>query len=308
MTGGKEWSYKMKSKDAFGNCHPAVNFTYFGLVIGFSMFLMHPVCLLLSLFCAVCYYARLRGRRTLRFLVRYALPLMLLTAVINPAFNHRGMVILCYLPTGNPLTLESIIYGLAAAVMLVSVLIWFGCCTEIMTSDKFVYLFGRIIPALSLVLSMTLRFIPRFKEQLERIKEAQRGMRKYNDNGSPLGKLKSALTCFSAMVTWALESSIETADSMKSRGYGLRGRTAFSIYTFTERDKYLLIWLGLDSFFLMSGSISENLYWQYFPSIRGMLAEPLTIGLEAAYFGLCITPTAIDIWEEKQWKYLRSKI
>lgn len=298
----------MKNKDAFGACHPVVNFVYFALVTGFSMFLMHPVCLLISLVCAVFYYARLKGARALRFMIRYALPLMIVTALVNPAFNHRGMMIICYLPTGNPLTLESIIYGLAAAVMLVSVLLWFACYTEIVTSDKFVYLFGKIIPALSLVLSMTLRFVPRFKEQFERVKEAQRGMGKFSSESSAFGKLKSALGCFSIMVTWSLENSIETADSMKSRGYGLRGRTAFSIYTFTERDKSILAWLGLCAFFLLSGCVSGNLRWQYFPNIRGMLAEPLTIGLEAAYFGLCAVPIAIDIREEKQWKYLRSKI
>ena len=125
----------MKNKDAFGGCHPAVNFAYFGLVIGFSMFRMHPVCLFISLICAVFYYVKLKGSKALRFMARYALPLMLITALVNPAFNHRGMMIICYLPTGNPLTLESIIYGLAAAVMLVSVLVWFACYTEIMTSD-----------------------------------------------------------------------------------------------------------------------------------------------------------------------------
>lgn len=298
----------MKNNDTFGGCHPAVNFAYFGLVIGFSMFLMQPVCLLISLMCSVIYYVKLKGGRSLRFMARYALPLMLLTAAVNPMFNHRGMMILCYLPTGNPLTMESVIYGLAAAVMLVSVLVWFACFTEIVTSDKFVYLFGKIIPAMSLVLSMTLRFVPRFKEQLERVKEAQRGIGKFAAESSVSGKLKSALNCFSVMVTWALESSVETADSMKSRGYGLRGRTAFSIYAFTERDKCVLAWLGLCAFFLLSGCVSGNLYWQYFPSIRGMIAEPLTIGLEAAYFGLCITPSAIDTWEDRQWKYLRSKI
>ena len=29
---------------------------------------------------------------------------------------------------------------------------------------------------------------------------------------------------------------METADSMKGRGYGLPGRTAFSVYRFTRRD------------------------------------------------------------------------
>lgn len=297
----------MKNKDAFGGCHPAVNLAYFGLTTGFSMFLMHPVCLFASLFCAVCYYIKLKGGKAVGFMARYALPLMLVTALVNAAFNHRGTIILCRFPTGNPLTLESAVYGIASAVMLASVLVWFACYSEIMTSDKFVYLFGKIIPALSLVLSMALRFVPRFKEQLGQVREAQKGLGKTSGKGSPLRRLKGALSCFSIMTTWALESSIETADSMKSRGYGLRGRTAFSVYTFTERDTGILLWLGFCAFFLLSGCVSGNLRWQYFPSIGGMFDEPLTIWLEAAYFGLCITPVAIDFREDRQWKFSRSK-
>lgn len=298
----------MKNKDAFGGYHPLVNFMYFGWVIGFSMFLMHPVCLVISLFCAVCYHIKLNGKRASRFLVRYALTMMLLTAIINPAFNHRGSVILCYLPTGNPLTLESIIYGVAASFMLVSVLLWFNCYTEIMISDKFVYLFGRIIPSMSLVLSMSLRFVPKFTAHFKEVKEAQACMGRDMSDGSLLRRLRSALTCFSIMLTWSLENAIETADSMKSRGYGLKGRTAFSIYTFTDRDKAMLIWLGSCGICLLGGIFSGCLDWRYFPSIRGTLTEPFTIGFEIIYLALCITPVIIDIREERIWRSLQSKI
>lgn len=298
----------MKNNDAFSGYHPLVNFLYFGLVIGFSMFFMHPVCLGFSLLCAICYHIKLNGGKSFRFFLRYALPLMLVTAVVNPAFNHQGSVILCYLPNGNPLTLESILYGIAAAVMLVSILLWFGCYTAIMTSDKFVYLFGRIIPALSLVLSMTLRFVPKFKAQFEAVKEAQAGMGRDMSNGSAWYRLRCALTCFSIMITWSLENAIETADSMKSRGYGLRGRTAFSIYTLTDRDKAALLWLGLCGMYLLSGSLSGGLDWRYFPSIRGVTLEPMAISFEFIYFALCITPVIIDEREERVWKSLQSKI
>lgn len=298
----------MKNRDTFSGYHPLVNFLYLGLTIGFSMFFMHPVCLMVSLVSAAFYHIKLNGRASIRFFVRYALPVMLLTALINPAFNHQGSVILCYLPTGNPLTLESILYGIAAAVMLVSVLLWFSCYTAVMTSDKFVYLFGRIIPAMSLVLSMTLRFVPKFKAQLETVKEAQAGMGRDSANGSLWKRFKSALTCFSIMVTWSLENAIETADSMKSRGYGLKGRTAFSIYTLTDRDKGVLLWLGFCGIYLLSGSLSGRLFWRYFPSIRGVLAEPLTVSFQIIYFAMCITPLIIDGREERQWKSLQSKI
>ena len=298
----------MQGKDAFSNCHPLVNFLYFGLVFGFAMFFMHPVCLLISLFCAVCYHCKLNGRDSVCFLVRYALPLTLMTALINPAFNHQGSVVLCYLPTGNPLTLESILYGIAASAMLVPVLLWFGCYTDVMTSDKFVYLFGRVIPAMSLVLGMTLRFVPKFKVQFENVKEAQAGIGRDISAGSLITRLKNAIICFSVMITWALENAIETADSMKSRGYGLKGRTAFSIYRFTARDRYVLLWLGFCGIYLLSGSLSGGLFWRYFPSVRGVLAEPLTVSFQTIYFVLCITPVVIDGREERQWKSLQSKI
>lgn len=298
----------MKNGDTFQKCHPLTNFLYFGLVIGFSMFFMHPVCLFISLFTAILYHIQLNGQKSSRFLLSYALPMILLTALINPAFNHRGATILGYLPTGNPLTLESICYGIAAAVMLSAVLCWFSCYTAVMTSDKFVYLFGKIIPTLSLILSMALRFVPRFKAQLQLVKEAQAGIGRDISNGSAWPRLKHAITCFSVMVTWSLENAIETADSMKSRGYGLKGRTAFSIYTFTKRDCYLLLWLSFCGIFLLCGSLSGGLFWRYFPSIRGGLFHPLTLSLETIYFALCLTPLAINKWEEKLWKSLRLKI
>ena len=49
-------------------------------------------------------------------------------------------------------------------------------------------------------------------------------------------RLRHGLNMLSILVTWALENAIETSDSMRSRGYGLHGRTAFSIYRFTKRD------------------------------------------------------------------------
>ena len=156
----------MINRDAFSGYHPLVNFLFFALVLVFAMCFMHPLCLLVSLGSSTAYNLYLKGRKGLRFSLAFLLPMMLLAAVLNPAFNHEGITILAYTPNGNPVTLESLIYGAASALMLASVVQWFSCYNEVMTSDKFVYLFGRLIPALSLVLSMTLRFVPKFNAQL----------------------------------------------------------------------------------------------------------------------------------------------
>ena len=231
--------------DAFSSYHPLVNFLYFTLVIGFTMFFLHPVSLAISLAASLCYCACLSGWRGVWRRWKYLLPLMLMAAVLNPAFNHAGVTILTYLPSGNPLTLESILYGIAAAVMLAAVITWFSCYTMVMTSDKFVYLFGRVIPALSLILSMALRFVPKCKGQLRTVNEAQRCVGRDVFQGPPVQRAQNAIAIFSIMVTWSLEDAIETADSMKSRGYGLPGRTDFSIYRLDGRDRLALGWLAL---------------------------------------------------------------
>lgn len=89
---------------------------------------------------------------------------MLLTAILNPIFNHKGLTVLFYLKR-NPVTLESVAYGAASGVMLGSVLLIFSCFNRIITDDKILYLFGRIIPSLAVVLSMALRFVPLFTTQ-----------------------------------------------------------------------------------------------------------------------------------------------
>lgn len=231
-------------RDSFADFHPFNNFLYFVLVIGFSLTLSHPLAQGIALVCAMTYVISIDGKKSVLFLLKYCLPMVLLTAFINPAFNHEGTTILLYFSSGNPLTLESILYGFSAGAMLVTLLLWFASFNRVMTSDKFIYLFGKVIPALSLVLSMSLRFVPKFKSQMATVTEAQRSIGRDVSSGSLWSQTKTAITIFSIMITWALENAIETADSMKSRRYGLKGRTAFSIYRFDERDKYTLIWFA----------------------------------------------------------------
>ena len=111
--------------DRFSYYHPLVNFLYFTLVIGFSMVLNHPLAQGISLACAIIYAVQTEGKKAVLFTMKWCLPIMLLTAFMNPAFSHEGVTILLYFPTGNPLTLESILYGLSAGVMIATVMLWF---------------------------------------------------------------------------------------------------------------------------------------------------------------------------------------
>ncbi|WP_242861443.1 energy-coupling factor transporter transmembrane protein EcfT [Cellulosilyticum ruminicola] len=125
--------------------HPLINFIYFVSVMSFAMFLMHPICLILALISSLMYIIKLKGIKHVLKNACFMLPILIGTALINPAFNHKGATILYYFKSGNPLTLESIAYGLAAATMLVTVMNLFMAYTEVVTSDKLIYLFGRLL-------------------------------------------------------------------------------------------------------------------------------------------------------------------
>lgn len=295
-------------KDSFASFHPVTNLFYFALVIGFSLTLNHPLAQAIALVCAIVYAVSINTKNSLLFLLKYCLPMVLLTAFINPAFNHEGKTVLFYFSNGNPLTLESLLYGFSAGIMLVTLVLWFASFNRVMTSDKLIYLFGKLIPALSLVISMSLRFVPRFKSQMQVVIESQKCLEGGNLAKGVLSRLKKAITIFSIMITWVLENSIETADSMKSRGYGLKGRTAFSIYRFDERDKYVMLWVGFCGFFLLSGKRILAFGFRFFPSLRYIALDRSTIPFYCVYFALCITPFVLNLFEEKKWKTLVSKM
>lgn len=286
----------------FKSYHPIVNFTYFVLVIIFSCIFMHPVCLLISFVSGFTYSLMTGGKKALKFNLIFALPMMVVTAVMNPVFNHQGVTILSYFPSGNPLTLESVIYGIAAAVMLICVILHFSSYNKIMSSDKFIYLFGRIMPSLSLILSMILRFVPAFKKQFLNIVRGQQCIGKGISSGSLLHRLKNCIRIFGIMLTSSLENSVNTADSMKSRGYGLPGRTAYSNFKFCKRDAFALGVMLFSSCYLIAASAFNVFEFVYFPSLKYSGITLYTLSVFAVYLLLCMVPVIIEIREVLKWK------
>ncbi len=252
----------------FSRYHPLVTFVYFLFAILLTCANFNPIFIGISFLSAFTFCAVVKGKKALlKNLVMMPLLFILMTA-INPTFNHRGITILAYLPSGNPLTFESICFGFMAAGMLLSVMLWFSCFNEIMTSDKIIYVFGRIIPSLSLIFSMTLRAVPRFSEQFKKVSKAQKCVGRSMTEGTLLERIKSGIAIFSAMITWSMENAIETADSMKARGFGTSKRTAFSIYTFTKRDKTALFPMLLFGAYIISGGALGVFEFSCFPSIK----------------------------------------
>ena len=98
-----------------------------------------------------------------------------------------------------------------------------------------------MIPALSLLLVMVLRMIPNLLRKGAQITEARNTIgRGAAEQDTVKGKLGEGMTLLGALTSWALEGSVVTADSMRSRGYGSGKRSSFMIYTMTGLDWGLL--------------------------------------------------------------------
>jgi energy-coupling factor transport system permease protein len=271
------------------------------------MFFMHPVLLSISVLSAFFYSLYLNGRKALKFNLIFLFPIVITVSLINPLFNHRGMTILGYF-MDNPITLESIYYGMASGLMIAAIILWFSCYNAIMTSDKFIYLFGRIAPALSLIFSMVLRFVPKFRTQIITISNAQKCIGRDMSNGTYIERIRHGIKILSIMVTWALENAIETSDSMRSRGYGLKGRTSFSIYRLDKRDKGLILVIMALTVVLATGATAGQTSIQYFPSIKIADISGFSILIYSAYFLLCFIPIILNVAEEVKWHYFQSRI
>lgn len=295
--------------DSFSSFHPIVNFLYFLVVLIFSMFFMHPIFQIIALISAITYSMMIKGlRKGIKINIAYMLPMLLFMAFLNPLFNHEGVTILFYLKDGNPITFESILYGIASATMFITVIIWFSCYNAVMTSDKFIYLFGRIIPSLSLIFSMVLRFVPRYLEQIKIISNAQKSIGRDLSQGGIIKRAKNGIKILSIMTTWALENSIETADSMRARGYGLSGRTSFSIFSFDNRDKIGVSAIILLVSIILIGAFKGENTIKFFPSIKFSEITEFSIFIYIVYLILCMLPVIINIQEAIRWKSIKPKI
>lgn len=288
--------------------HPVVTASYYAIVIGILMFSNSPLFLISAIAMGMCYDMLLKGMRSLRNNLFIILFMSFLTVLINALFTHNGSTVLFYLGN-NRVTLEAACYGLAMALMLSGVVIWFSSFNVVMTSEKLIYIFGRFAPVLGLTLSMIFRFVPLLRTRFELIGEGQKALYAGDEKGF-IGKIRQFGKEVSILVSWSLESSIESADSMAARGYGLKGRTSYNLFKIRTADiMTLLLSMLLGGVTITSYAAGVNKLY-YYPVIRVVESSPKWLELAGyvSFIALLAMPLAIDLIGELRWKKSRSTI
>lgn len=294
-------------RDAFSNIHPAVQMGAYACIMAVTMIVMHPVMLIISFASAIAYNFLLKRAECFKFMLKVVLPFMAFAVVINPLFNHEGMTIITYI-NDNPITKEAIIYGIYSSMMFGSVLMWFSCFNATVTSDKLIYVFAKILPSLSIVISMTLRFVPHFRKQMREIELARQGVGEGIKGGKIKDRAKNSVAILSAMTGLALEGSIETADSMRSRGFASTKRTVYTQYKFKISDTLVTLVFALSLGIIIFACVTKELKYVFYPVFVLNSTNIFSVAVYVLFALMCMMPIAVNALEEITWRVLRSKI
>lgn len=306
--------------------HPMINLLFFISIIAFGMLIRHPVYLVISFLASMIYYLKLSGKNGTKTVFCFLIPMLLFVVIINSLFNHYGVTTLFVLPSGNNFTFEALVSGIASGITVVAVIQWFFCYNEVVTEDKFMHIFGRILPKGALIISMTLRFVPLYRRRSKEISDASKCLAA-NESGGFIGRIKTACKNIGILISWSLENAIETADSMKARGYGLGGRTYYSRFRWRTSDTVAIIPIFIFDFVIIIAMFFKKTYCIYNPYViinppsqsgttyiineLNLTINPFTaLGIAAliAYTALCFLPLTIDLKEDIKWHRLQSKI
>ncbi len=286
--------------------NPLVIFIYFMLAIFIVMFSMHPVIICISFIASFALSLKLEGVIKIAKSLIYILPMIIIITLTNPLFVHKGATELFFI-NGNAITLEALIYGLAVSLKLSSIIYWFRVYSYIMTSDKVVYLFGKVSPRLSLVLSMSLRFVPLYVKKFREADDATRALGGYATSNIK-DKLLAKLHVFSIVFSIAIEGAISTSDSMSARGYGLGKRTNYHNFKWLWTDTItiiVVIILGVLTSVIMALGYSD---FDYYPLIDSIQSSALSVVSYISYLSLAVAAVAVEIKEGVTWHILKSRI
>ena len=291
----------------FEHCHPAVNLIYFAAVISGTVAFRHPVFLLISFLCAFVYSVKRNGIRALLFNTAL-LPLIAVFSLYYGSYTHFGVTVLKQNLIGNSITQESLVYGAVLGAIASGVIMWFSCVYSVFSSDKVVYLFGALSPCLSLFLSIFLRMVPRIKKEAKVIHTARRGIGRGINQGSFPRRIVNGIRIFSVLITWTVDSLTRVSESMQSRGSTLRGRKAFSVYRFDNRDRAYVVGMFFCLTLVLMGVLLHQTDILYDPRIVFPPITPFSCVFYAGYAGFCLMPVGLELWTEYSFRRSRKSL
>jgi len=279
----------------FSKLHPIVHLLFYSLSLVFVLVVFNPFFSAVSLIGAFLYNAVI-NKKGIRASLKMIAFIVTFVSLFNMLFAHYGADVL-FTIKHIEFTLQALFYGFNQGMVFACVLLWFTALSFNSDGDRILYLFS-FAPKLSLMFSMILGFIPRFTKKLADIREARLALDGGKSPGGIKNKFKSATDNLSALISYSLESSIITSDSMNARGYKA-GAISVRRYKLCAQDILLII------------AVSAMFSYAFFAKAAGLITfifEPVikiktfSLGAFVVFFIAELIPFFVEIWEETLWK------
>ncbi len=293
--------------NGFSSIHPLLCFIYFISTCIACMIFTHPFYLYTILVIVVLLNWSLDGGKALNKVIRGYLVLAVVICVLNPIFSSKGATILFYIQD-HAVTVESMVFGVQWAITLLSILLVFVAYNLVMTPDRFLYVFASFAPKSAFVVTVTLRFVPLLKRRLSEIMTVQKIQGSYLKRSSKRQKMRDGMETLYTLITWSLEEGLQTANSMRARGYGVRKRTSATIYELTRND-YIVMWImAVTGVVSISGLFLGLGQYEVYPQLQKLEWTPLMMLHFLSVFIFVSIPIFLNGKVLLQWHIIRSRM
>ncbi|MDG5789829.1 energy-coupling factor transporter transmembrane component T [Evansella sp. AB-P1] len=287
----------------FDQLHPFVSFFYYFGAIVLLMLLQHPISLSFAFLIIVSIHIAYDKCKSLRQWVPFIFITGLFILLLNPIFNERGRHVVVEI-LGHRVTLEALVYGGMTGLTIMGIIALFVSYNEVMTPNKLLFLFSKIMPQFAVLLMLTLRFIPLMKRRLDDISTIQQSKGITVVEGPWKNKVKNGLMYVQVLLTYSLEEAIQTADSMKSREYGKHKRSSYEYFRFRSMDVFAIILLC--SFLVISivGRMNGHVYLNVYPVMDSMYMTSLDMTFLLLFCLYLAFPILVQVGGYIRWHLL----
>ncbi|MDA9470086.1 energy-coupling factor transporter transmembrane component T [Enterococcus sp. 5H] len=290
----------------FKRSHPFVSCCYFLLLLLIIISTTNPV-IITSCFLATLSLRLVQLVGAKKTPIVFPLLLVIVITITNPLFVHRGGTILFFL-FNKPITLEAFIYGFFIGLMMATVIYSFQNFQKSVDSERLFYLFGSKLPKLTMILTLIFRFIPLFQQYFQELNQVQKSVQ-LAEKRTFRDKAAYGFDLFGHFFSWAIENSLDTADSMLARGYGVSKRTSRLFYQWNSSDSIYLFGIFSFSIIFIYYLVVGKFEFSYYPYLEAI--EPF-IQLQWVNYLLIVIfafiPTINRLKEAIIWAILKSKI
>lgn len=297
----------MKGDNQMGNgihtIHPFVLFFYYLCIGFFAMFFNHPLFLFAGCLALIAVnLTHIGGSRAMKQWTRLMISMTVLIVIINPFINSRGSHILFYF-RGKQVTLEATLYGVVTSMSLLLILLLFISLNIVLNGNKLLYIFSRILPKTAFLIMLSIRFVPLLKARLIEIQDVQRIKGMSIKQGTVRQRAKNGMAIIQILLGWSLEEAIETADSMKARGYGSGKRTTYITYRMTPTDWKWLAYLAMTFTISLLGGLLGYGKIIIYPMLGTLHLYPLDWVVLGSSMAMCVFPIVVEGREQLKWNY-----